>query len=203
MTVVPPPATASPFMPQRLTMEGEMPEFMLYPDFTSTTEVSRVYTVGKLKTILTDCGITTTGSPTKVKLVKLVCLHALVQVSLLEPDHVDDMTDVQVITALQQLGQSGLIPRELEARRAALRDALAAARGALHLPPGTTPVPPATSSERMHQQLIELVGTLQAQIQRQAQETAALRTAMGKLESGWARGQDRADGRGRQDKQDD
>eukprot|EP00961_Rhodomonas_salina_P151788 2043082-Rhodomonas_salina.1 len=55
----------------------------------------------------------------------------------------------------------------------------------------------------MHKQLLELVGALQQQIQRQAQDTAALRTAMTKLESRESCGQGRDDGRDRQDEQDE
>lgn len=188
-------------------MEAELPEFMLYPDFTSTTEVSLAYTVDKLKTILTDCCIMTTCSPTKVcshtVVQGVVCSHTVVQVPLLAPNHIGDMTDVQVITALQQLGQSWCIPHELEVRLAALCNALAAAPNTMPAPPGTTPVPSVTSPEQMHQQLLDLVSTLQEQIQCQAQDTAALRTAMAKCETSWAHGQGRDHGRARQDEQDD
>eukprot|EP00961_Rhodomonas_salina_P053608 719031-Rhodomonas_salina.1 len=172
---------------------------MTYPDFTSISEVSRAYTIDKLKTILADCCISTTGSQTKAKLVEQVCSHAVVQVPLLIPDHVGDLTDVQVITALQQLGQSERVPRDLEARRTALHDALAAAASG----EDRNSTPQETSPERMHKQLLELVGTLQQQIQRQAQDTAALRTAMAKLESSWSRKQGRDDCRNHQDEQDD
>eukprot|EP00961_Rhodomonas_salina_P014978 201211-Rhodomonas_salina.1 len=55
----------------------------------------------------------------------------------------------------------------------------------------------------MHKQLLELVGALQQQTQRQAQDTAALRTAMAKLESRESSEQGRDDGRNRQDEQDE
>ena len=199
MTAASSTALDSPFVPHRLDMEAELPEFMTYPDFTSISEVSRAYTIEKLKTILADCGLPTTGSPAKAKLVEQVCSHAVVQIPLLGPDHVGDLSDVQVIAALQQLGQSERVPRDLEARRTALRDALAAADSSGE----RDSTPPETSPDRMHKQLLELVGALQQQIQRQAQDTAALRSAMTRLESRESRGQGRDDGRDRQDEQDE
>lgn len=50
-------------------MGSEQPEFMQYPNFTSTNYVIRAYTMEKLKVILADCCLTVSCSPTKGKLV--------------------------------------------------------------------------------------------------------------------------------------
>eukprot|EP00961_Rhodomonas_salina_P004969 67472-Rhodomonas_salina.1 len=91
----------SPLKPQSLAMTEEADTPQPFPDFSNKSDVHRQYTVADLKIILTDAGLPVTGD--KKALVARICEHATVQVALVDETAAAELSDLQVIYALQQL----------------------------------------------------------------------------------------------------
>eukprot|EP00961_Rhodomonas_salina_P226592 3063832-Rhodomonas_salina.1 len=108
----------------------------LFPDFAKDCDVHRQYTVADLKVILSDVWLSLAGD--KKALVARVCEHAAIQVALLDAAAIVDLTDLQVISALQLLKIP--IPWDIEER---LETLLAAVT-----PDEETPLPPPTPPAR-------------------------------------------------------
>eukprot|EP00961_Rhodomonas_salina_P210664 2844748-Rhodomonas_salina.1 len=102
-----------------MTEAAETPQ--PFPDFSNANEVLRQYTVADLKVILTDVGLPVTGD--KKALVARICEHATIQVALLDEAAAADLSDLQIIYALQHL--KIVIPWEVSKRLEALVHAVA------------------------------------------------------------------------------